>query len=483
MSLTQQEDDNIKNIISKVVNDPEGAKAHASVGGISLSQLKECSKYLMLSYDKHKSVLIDNIVKKMKQNQNQQQDDVVVVVNHQDDHHEEEEEEGEGGDKTDQGLSSWSVEEQTKLRKVIRQIVKHPSGAKAHATSGGVSLTKLKECAKFLMLPSKQHKEELVDAIVDKMKHSDNNVVNEDEDDEEEDSSSSDTEDFVHKFVTSGTEENLLNVVNDIATNPDIARAHVGSGGMHISKLKECAKFLGIPSKKSKDVLVDSIARKVLDIRTSLQDNPSSSSERDNGTISVIENHTSNQSGVDSTETAQSLQDIINYVVRNPTTAKANSRSGGVSLDNLKNCARLLGIAVSKHKPNLVDSIVAKVTNSGGGISQSNDNVVTLAEHSTNVNDDDDNDSIGDRLYEAIESSNELKRELNGSIKKGWDAISDMNMESTIASVFDRIDQLQERFDDIPEDNRQGRRAVMLRTELNRLHARYNALTAAADCD
>jgi len=51
--------------------------------------------------------------------------------------------------------------------------------------------------------------------------------------------------------------------IDAIASNPGAANAHVRSGGLSLSAVKECAKHLCIPSSQSKNLLVKAIVEKV----------------------------------------------------------------------------------------------------------------------------------------------------------------------------------------------------------------------------
>ena len=56
-----------------------------------------------------------------------------------------------------------------------------------------------------------------------------------------------------------------------------------------------------------------------------------------------------------------SYQETIAAIALDPEMAKCSSRSGGLSLDKLKDCARYLSIPTTQSKSDLVEAIVEKV--------------------------------------------------------------------------------------------------------------------------
>jgi hypothetical protein len=87
--------------------------------------------------------------------------------------------------------------------------------------------------------------------------------------------------------------------------------------------------------------------------------------------------------------------------------------------------------------------------------------------------------NVGRSICDEMVESNLIKRKLSATVSEGWTSFAARNKECTIASLFERIEVLQSKWDSIEENKREGDMAVLTRKELDRLYAQYNSMTGS----
>ena len=81
---------------------------------------------------------------------------------------------------------------------------------------------------------------------------------------------------------------------------------------------------------------------------------------------------------------------------------------------------------------------------------------------------------VGRRICKEMSTSNSLKREINDVATAGWISITRRNEELLIAGLFDRLETMHAKYENLSDTDKESPRGLLIAGELKRLENEYN---------